>query len=436
MQNDKSVAQGERISFFGAVLMNINLMIGAAVFMGPSMITKAAGPAGLYGWLSAAILFLPVVYAIAQMAKLFPGKGSFYSYSNHGISRTAGFMSGWLYSLGYISTGALQLLSLQKLLGTQLNMPLLTSAPLWISALFITALFALSCAPLSVIERIQNNATLFKLTPLFIGIATLPFFLTRAAIPSPAEITLTSTQAIIPIAIFGFWGFEGICSLSHQIENNKVNTSRSIFWGFFSAVILYFLFHLAMLALMGSNNLEVYGALQFMNYAGFSPTVQSLVGALVSSAIVAAFVNAIFGGMLANSSMLAAMAEEGILFLSPVFASKTRYNRPFGAAIAHGAGIIFFMTFMRSENVLNALTNIGILCTLALTILSLMRLRSEERDYKTIIISILGLAACALLAVYSWNMIGATQSDRFFAIVPMLFLVSIGYVMFVLTQRP
>lgn len=425
----------ERLSLFGAILMNINLMVGAAAFIGPRTMTEYAGSASLYGWLYATLLFSPVVYAIIRIVALFPGKGSFYSYSYHGISRHAGFMSGWLYALGYISIGALQLVALNDMFINQFGMTFIAQSPVFVNGMFLGLLALLSFAPLSLIEKVQTNATLFKLTPLLIAICALIFYWQGISLPAIGDLSLSSTQTLIPVAIFGFWGFEGICSMSHLIDDSAKNAPRAITWGFISTAAIYFLFHLSLLTIMGADNLKLFGAQSFGTYLGLSSGLESALAALITSAIMVAFINAIFGGALANGAMITAMAEEKLFFNSSFFASRSGTGRPFGATLAHFGGILFCIAFLNSKATLNAMANIGILISFMLTIISLVRIRLRECDYKTFVIGMLGLGSCLLLAFYSWQMIGSTEIARLSATAPMLLLMILGYVMFTIAQN-
>jgi len=148
------------MSLFGATLMNINLMVGASAFAAPGMMAQYAGMASFYGWIFAGLLFLPVVWCIAQITTYFPEQGSFYSYSKNTISSSAGFISGWVYFLGYISIGALQLMSLMRIIAHSFNLPAASfSHGLW-GSLLVVALGALSARSIGLIDKIQSGATL------------------------------------------------------------------------------------------------------------------------------------------------------------------------------------------------------------------------------------------------------------------------------------
>jgi amino acid transporter len=430
-----------QMSLIGAILMNVNLMIGASAFMAPGFMTQYAGTASFYGWLFAGALFFPIVWCIAQITEYFPGQGSFYSYSSNTISRTAGFLSGWMYFLGYVSIGSLQLMSLTTIVTQACSIPLIQAFPIAAGIALVIILGMLSLRSIGLIDHIQSMATLYKLTPLLIGIISLVFYFSPSATPSIFSASPLVLIPTIPMAIFGFWGFEGICSISHLIKDSKKNTRRAIFIGFICTILIYTLFHLSLLAIMGAEGLKTHGAINFVQYLNISsPLIVKLLSAVTMSAIIVAHINAIFGGIVANSAMLCTMAEDKLLFAAPFFASRLgSTGRPLGAIIAHCAGIIFCITCVASSNVLNALANLGILISFIFTICALIiRTQRDTLSYTqkttSLIVSLLGLASSCILSYYSWQIIGADHGTRLIAALPLLGALIIGYSMYVITS--
>ena len=68
-----------KISLFTAILMNINVMVGAGAFVMPSLMASKAGSLSFLGWTGVGLIFIPLVWSIAQITKYFEGQNSFYS---------------------------------------------------------------------------------------------------------------------------------------------------------------------------------------------------------------------------------------------------------------------------------------------------------------------------------------------------------------------
>jgi amino acid transporter len=339
-------------------------------------------------------------------------------------------MSGWLYFLGYVSIGSLQLVSLTSIVANNFNLSFIVATPGLYGTFLVLVLGALSLRSIGIIDKIQSIATIYKLVPLFLGITALLFYFSPATTPGILSSSPLILIPTIPMAIFGFWGFEGVCSISHLIEDSKKNAPKAIFMGFIFTVLIYTLFHLSLLAIMGTEALQTHGAIGFVNYLSIdSSLVIQLLNAVVMSAIIVAHINAIFGGIVANSAMLCAMAEEKIVFMSSFFASRLpSTGRPAGAIIAHCLGIIFCITAVANAQVLNAMANLGVLTAFVFAIVALFI--KTKHHISGIVSCVLGLSSCLILSFYSWRGIGATDIARLIAITPMLATLVAGYGMY------
>ena len=125
--------QSHKISLFSAILMNINLMIGAGIFLIPMLMAEKSGPTSFLGWPLSGLLFLPIVMSVSHASRLFPGSGSFYSYSEKTLGKTAGFLSAWAYILGYVGVISVQMFGIREEVSKMFNM-----SPLVFNVLFIT----------------------------------------------------------------------------------------------------------------------------------------------------------------------------------------------------------------------------------------------------------------------------------------------------------
>ena len=95
-----------QISLLTAILININIMLGAGLFINPKPLTQLAGPFGFIGYVLGALVLLPIVLSLAELAKYHPTAGGLYVYSKTYINNGVGFLSGWSYFLGKTSSAA------------------------------------------------------------------------------------------------------------------------------------------------------------------------------------------------------------------------------------------------------------------------------------------------------------------------------------------
>jgi amino acid transporter len=417
------MTNSHKISFFAAVLMNINLMIGAGIFLMPELMAEKSGAASFLGWALSAIIFLPIVMSIAHAAKLFPGAGSFYSYSKDTLGKTAGFLSGWTYILGWVGIISVQMFGLRQVLGKYFSF-----SPLIFNLLFLTFLCIISSINLKAVSKIQSNITLFKLSPLILVIAFLVFYLNPKFCITAHD--FKSIGLTIPMALFGFWGFEGCCSISHLIKGDKNAASRAIIVGFFATALIYSLFHFGLIHIMGTQNLGTYGVSSFVNYLGFNSTLQTAMNALISSAIMTAYISSAFGAFIANSEIIHAMSKENLIFGSKEIKKVNKHGRPTRAILLLGFIIFIFSLIITNKFVLNSLSNLGMLSAFSITLISLFVIYKTQRLRRSLIRLLFAFASMFVLIFYSWNAMGPSVEKRIVAVIPLVIATLIGFIMF------
>ena len=263
-----------KLSLFTAILINVNIMIGAAIYINPPVMTNQVGATSYLTWFFGGLIFLPVVLSITAISKLFPGEGGFYNYARKGLGSLTGFTTGWIYFLSYTGMAAVQESALRIILIDKFQMQWIASYPQLFNFLFFMSLACLSCLHLKSVGKILSACTLFKLTPLLI-VCLLPLFLSNN--PSTNNLTFTplddpnfgldSLAMTLPYAIFGFWGFEACSSLSHRIKNNRA--SLAILTGFIATSLISTLFHFNLLKIMGVENLAQSKMEDFVSYLPF-----------------------------------------------------------------------------------------------------------------------------------------------------------------------
>lgn len=417
-----------KISIWTAILMNINIMIGVGIFVGPPLMAQKAGFASFLGWPAVALVFLPIVLSIATMARLFPGAGSFYAYSKNIIGPVAGFISGWSFYLAYTGVAAIMAICLRDI-----ALSYLTVSPIIFNFLFITFVTLLSFASIKVVGRIQNAGTFFKLFPLLFVLAIfLAYWNPNFRITLPA---LLKVPAIVPIAIFGYWGFESCCSISHLIKGDKANASRAILAAFFITMIIYMLFHLGLLHIMG-NNLATQDTKDFVGFLGLtSPYFKSLLSMVISMSLIFAFANAIFSIFTMTSSTLHAMASKKVLPFSNFLTKINRQERPWVALTLQGVLVFLITVATNNKYVLISLINLGILIAFLLTLIALLKLQISQGRSKRIVVTLFAFASWIVFTYFSWFAMGDTNLMRLAGTATLVGAMLVGLCMYYYQQK-
>jgi basic amino acid/polyamine antiporter, APA family len=422
-----------KISLFTAIMTNVNIMVGAGIFINPQLMAQKAGGLSFLGWAASALVFLPIVLSISKISQLFPEEGSFFNYSRKTLGKTVGFLSGWIYFLGYVAVGSTQMLALRDLLIYKLGFIRINNYLILFNAVFFATFCLLSLLSLKAVSKIQSVVTIFKLLPIII----LVFFLIFTFWGNPfsnlmvTQNNIESLKATLPLAIFGYWGFEACCSMSHLIKGSKKNASRAIIIGFFLVVSIYTIFHFGLIKIMGANNLSLFGTSNFVNFLGIrSNLIFNMLSSLVTSAILAAYASAIYGALNTQSFLLCSMAKEKLMFCSKTISKINKINRPVYAILTLGFFEFLFVTLINHKIILISISNLGMLGAFFLTLISLSKIQIQKKKFKSLVTPVLAFISCGILIFYSWQEIG-----NLIYILPFLLSIIIGFIIFKIQQK-
>lgn len=414
-----------KISIWTAILININIMVGAGIFVYPQLMTQKAGYASFLGWPIVALIFLPVVLSIAAIARMFPGQGSFYAYAKNLISPTVGFASGWLFFSAYICTSSILTLAFRNTILGIISNNFGVNVPLMVfNVIFIALVTLLSLLSINIFAKIQNIGTILKIIPLIFIVSIFLFYLNPDF--KIASDGLYKVGSVIPLALFGYWGFECCCAISHLIKGRKSNASTAILLAFGITTFVYTAFHFGLLNIMGVENLAKYGVIGVINFLVMPAAIKAIIAFFFSFAIATVFLFSVFGMFTTNSSTLHALADENLLPFSKQLKKTNKFDRPWVAILAQGMLTFFIISATDSIVFLNTNTNFGILSTFFITLFALLSMQIKSKNYKQIIITLLAFVSCGLFSYYSWMDAGKDSLSRLIGLSPLLIAFVLG----------
>lgn len=424
-------AQG-KISFWSAVLMSINIIVGVGIFFGPKDMAAAVGSMSFLVWPIVALLMFPLIWSIAQASKMFPGEGGFYNYCTQGINKTAGFVAQWAYLLGYMSTAATLTTVLRENLISQLGLQILAEHPYMFNAAAIILFSLLNLMSIELISKTQSIATLIKMLPLFFVIILLPFYWNPAITYAPLD--LAHIGLAVPVAIFGFWGFEACCSLGHLLKDGPGQVGKVILAAFFISTALYTFFHLSIIHIMGLSALTTYGPIAFPQFMGLSASAISMIAFCISGSMLLTFANSIFGVSLGNITNMYMIAHKRLIVGVDSLTKTNDSGRPVIAILVHGILSWVLLYFITSRNTLVALTNIGVSIAFALTLVALFLTYLRQKNNLQLFITILGFGSYAVLTYFSFIGIDPDPTARLMYLAPLLGGIVVGFVLYKIQQ--
>ncbi|MEI6805422.1 MAG: APC family permease [Myxococcaceae bacterium] len=402
-----------KISFWTAVLMSINIIVGGGIFAGPKSMTAIAGTLSFSAWFLAAILVFPIVWGVSRAAVVFPGSGGFYNYCKTGINPDFGFLAHWFYLLGYImGTASAMTFLLREGLANRLGISFAAEHPYITHALILVVFSLLNLMPIGIVSRIQAGATLLKLAPLIIVTVLTGFYFNSTLEYNWAHID--TLPATIPTVIFGYLGFEACCSLSHLLKDGPSSVGKVVLTAFFITAILYMIFHFGLLQIMGPEQLAAEGAIAFPSSLGWSSGPAMILGVIIGGAILLSYANSLFGLSLGNITNIIAISK----------GSKTQ------AALIHGVAIWLLLCFMSDINNIFAFTVVGVGAAYFLTTVAVFRHSLKTGETFQAIIMALGFVSCSVMFYCCWIGLGGGALDRILNISPILIGVVVGFVLY------
>jgi amino acid transporter len=401
-----------KISLSTAILLNMNIMIGSGILIGPGASAAISGNASFLAWPLVALLFLPIVLCTIELSRLFPGAGGFYLYAKQGLNKTAGFASGWLYIVGYTFAATVETLALRQTLQTTIGANWFVTNPILFNAVVILSVLAFSLLSLKIVSNFLNSLTLVKIMPLVILIALLPFIFNPSFAITPNELSLLPASLALPI--FGYFGFEYCVGLSHLIKDSEKNAPRAILIGFLGTGLLYMLFHFGLLNLMGAENLSTIGAPAFADFINLPiPYLKSLLKILIPTASILIFIASLIGMINANAILLQSLAQEK-LFKGGAFLTKsTALGRPLAALLVQSVVVFLIATLIPSIPLTGGLCIFGVFLSFLLPFISLLlvQVRKGASLFKKII-TIIGLTMAIGFCIYSWYTLSTDMGTR------------------------
>ena len=389
------MSKNVKISLFSAILINLNTMMGAGVFLNAKSLGFMVGAFGFIGYILGEIVIFPFVLSLAFLARLHPVEGGLYIYSKENIHPFVGFVSGWCYFVGKTASATLLIHTFSKYF-LQVYVPTLQIVPTLLLDLFIIFLLMfLNVAGLRIGGHAQKIFIGAKAIPItFVVVAGLLYW--HPASISLHMFNLGNTLSSIPIALYALMGFEMICSIGHLIENPKKNISRSIIGASLIVVFLYALFQFALFRVLGTK-IAVSGD----TFSSFVTTVlpsYPMLATVVFSLIQTSIIGGAFSMFTGNCWNIHAFARDGYLPFKKQLTFLTNRKIPLGGLAVEL--VLACIILMISHNTI-PLQNVAVFGVAASFLLSavsaLIATRKHPEEKFPQIIPITAIGSCSYI---------------------------------------
>lgn len=392
-----------KLSLPVAILVNINIMLGAGIFLNTVEVAKRAGVLGALSYTCIGILLLPLIASIATLVRMYPS-GGFYTFAQQELGTFAGFATAWIYFTGKLASSTIiihtAVVTIQQLI------PLCASVhPFAIDFIILSLFTGLNLLDIKAGTSIQKMFIVFKSLPIaFVILAGLYLF-------NPGHLTSehhlwSGFSSTLPLVLYAVMGFEATCSLSDKIKNAAVNGPIAIYTSYAIALVLITLYQLAFYAGLGSS------LTSFATYRDAFPALCAYLmptslhaahtlGNLLNIAIAISAFGGAYGILFSNSWNLHILARNKHLLFSNFFSKLNRHNIPFVCVFAEGIISVVYLIISQGNQVsLQQVAALSATITYTISVCALIHAyyRQGAAVHKQLI-PLCGLMSCSLLII-------------------------------------
>lgn len=386
------------ISWIFLLIINMNVMIGAGIFVYPSIIASYAQS---FGFLSFGLVFcimLPLVLTIAQLAALYPAQeGGLYVYSATALGRMAGIVTASVYFIAKALSCSIMIRIFVVYL--YVIIPALSSTiPVALTRLIVILfLFVLNLFGIYFGTYLQAILIFFKILPIAAVIIT-GFFKFNFAHLTLFPVSFGLFASSLSFALYSMMGFETCCAIGHIIGDRR-RMASAVLVSFFTVTCIYMLFQFFIFGVLGSDLIGAVAPLAsffnvvFQHLASQERLLLIGIGAVMISAISAAY-----GILYANSWYVVVIGRE---FQGTIGKSGfiNRFGIPVWAVLVQALLIAFLLLLTDNIALLGRLSVFGVLLSYLITVVALLCLY-KERDAKLKLpfwVVLLSLASCVIM---------------------------------------
>lgn len=427
-------AHEHKISMLSAIFINLNVMLGAGLFMNTTIVAQKGGGLGALGYLTIGILLLPLVISIASLIRLHPS-GGFYTYGSKEIHPFAGFISAWSYFIGKLASSAIVIHTAMRLV--QQVIPALSVVNTIQLDLAVLSLFiGLNMLNLRTGSIIQSFFLGFKLIPIFFAIfAGLYFF--NGAHFTPDNLHLEGLAGILPLVLYATIGFEAACSISSKIKDAQKNAGKVILISYGLVITIACLYQLMFYGALGN---AFNGFVDYLNafpaLSGLVTTNPQLANSLVALMHLAIAASALGGGygiLFSNSWNLYTLAEHNHIFKSKWFIWLNKHHIPWACVLTEGIICALYLLITYGNQVpLQQISALGSVIAYTISVCALLAAKRNNR-VTTIrwAVPVLGFINCLILI---GSCVYGLVTKGFVAFVAFAVMLTLGSLMFWFTK--
>lgn len=350
-----------RLGLFDATMIVMGGIIGAGIFMNPSVVAGQVHTPFLilFAWAFGGLVALAGAFIYAELAERRPETGGQYVYLRDAFHPSVAFVYGWALLL-VIQTGGMAAVAVTfanyfiELTGIGVSD--------WLVAMIALAvLTVVNCLGVRTGSTVQNILMILKIAAI-VMLVTLGFALAnpQSANPSalldrPVSFDLITAigAALIPV-MFAYGGWQTSCFVAGELREPRKDLPRGLLIGVLGVVLLYLSVNLVCIYVLGVDGLSKTKtpASEVMRFA-FGGTGAKL----IAVGITISTLGFLSQGMLTAPRVYFAMADDG-LFFKLIARLNPKTLVPVAAIVLQGVWAMVIAASGRYEQILNYVVSV------------------------------------------------------------------------------
>jgi APA family basic amino acid/polyamine antiporter len=334
-----------------ATALVVGIIIGASIFVQPSVITGAVPSVGgvFTVWAVAGILTLFGALIAAELASAFPHAGGVYVFLREAFSPAIGFLWGWAM-FWTMHTGIIAVIAMVFARYVAFFIPVGDAGMHLIAVVGIVALTAVNYVGVRQGSLLQTTLTILKVGAV-VAIILAAFAIGHGAMLSPSTGFGAPTAAVQPFTfsqfplavvagLFAFGGWHMVTYAAEETQSPERTIPRALVLGVTIVTVCYIALNAAYFHLLrpdqiaSSTRVAADAADAMLGHGG---------AALMSAVVIVSTFGALNGVILSGPRAYLAMARDGLL-VQWAAAIHPRYHTPHRAILLQGVWAVILVS--------------------------------------------------------------------------------------------
>ncbi len=343
-------------------------MIGAGIFVLPSVAAQDAGPASIISFIGGGLISLLAALSLSELSTGMPKTGGSYYYVNHSLGPLFGCISGFSMWIGLMFASAFYMRGFGRYIASNPYMILIAAL------IMATLLVGVNYRGVKETGSLQNVIVILLVALIFVFIALGVFYVDINNLTPFASKGWSNVATAVGTLYVSFIGFEVIASSAEEIKNPEKNLPLSMIAAVLTPTALYALVMFVSIGVLSTPQL----AQSTIPVADVAEIFLGPVGAI------AMVIGAIFATVSsANASILSAsrinfaMGKDKILtnWLNQI---HNKYRTPYRSIIVTGIFILVLIAIGVGIDILAKVAGFAYLITYLLVHISLIVMRRAD----------------------------------------------------------